>query len=72
MLYDEAKNDEHNSQKISRDRYLIPQEIVQSENTSSMYAYVQVFDDFCDFEEYLPDNEGWISLSSNNFVVDNY
>ena len=68
MLYDTPRNDE-NKRKISSGFYFVPKEIRMSENTSSMYARIKVYDDK-DCRRYLTD--GWISLSSENFVVDNY
>lgn len=67
-LYNTPKNDD-NKRRMPSNLYLAPQEIHQSENTSSMYAYVKVYDDE-DCRRYLA--EGWISLNSDNFVVDNY
>lgn len=57
--------------KMSKGLYLIPEDVVKSRNTSSMYAYVQVFEDAYNLDG-EPFDEGWISLSSENFVVDNY
>lgn len=70
MLYDNPRNDD-NKRKIESGLYLVPQEITKSQNTSSMYAYVEVFDD-CDNLDSYSLAEGWISLSSSNFKVDNY
>lgn len=71
MLYEEAMNDDR-KRKMSRGLYLVPEDITKSQNTSSMYAYVQVFEDPYNLDDDDPIDEGWISLSSDNFVVDNY
>lgn len=68
MLYDNPRNDDH-KRRMNIGLYLAPEETQMSENTSSMYAYVKVYDDE-DCRRYLAD--GWISLGSDNFVVDNY
>lgn len=70
MLYDNPKNDD-NKRKMSEGLYLLPSDIEKSQNTSSMYAYVEVFRDNDDFDG-SPLAEGWVSLGSDNFVVDNY
>lgn len=68
ILYDNPRNGDHKG-RINADLYLVPKDVQRSKNTSSMYAYVWAYRDenFC---HYLTD--GWISLSSDSFVVDLY
>lgn len=67
-LFDAPKND-GNQRRVPSGYYLAPLRVSQSENTSSLYAYVGVYEDE-DCGHHLAN--GWISLSSDNFVVDNY
>lgn len=71
ILFDGPRNDD-NKRKMERGLYLIPDHICESENTSSVYAFVRVFARFGDWEYDNPVGEGYISLGSDNFVVDNY
>lgn len=67
MLYENPRND-NNKEEMGSGLYLVVNGTKNSENTSSIYALVSVYDDIDDY----PIDDGWISLSSNNFVVDNY
>lgn len=64
-LFDYPKNDKPKI-TISPNYCCEIREIEKSENTSSMYAYVKVYDNF----NYVA--SGWISLNSNNFVISSY
>lgn len=71
MLFNGPRNDD-NKRTVGQGFYLIPDHICKSENTSSVYAYVQVFKKLDDYEYNDLIAEGYISLGSNNFVIDNY
>lgn len=71
MLFNGPRNDD-NKRTVRQGFYLIPNSICESENTSSIYAYVQVFKELDDWEYNNPIAEGYISLGSNNFIINNY
>lgn len=65
VLYDNPRNDDEKKRIIPEGLYLFPKEVRKSENTSSLYAKVKVFND--ENNTFIPD--GWISLASSNFII---